>query len=68
MFKGKKYALIKQALKGISEELIQKHKSAGASSWKCGRRNHYTTECDAKSSEIRDSLEKPTISSQNNRN
>jgi hypothetical protein len=43
--KEEKYASITEALKGISEELIQKHKSAGASCWRCGRSNHYTTDC-----------------------
>jgi hypothetical protein len=61
--KEKKYASTKEALKGISEELIQKHKSAGTSCWRCGRSNHYTTECYAKTAENGDSLVKPTISS-----
>jgi hypothetical protein len=65
--KEKKYASTKEALKRISEELIQKYKSAGASSWRCGRSNHYTTECYAKTTENGDCLEKPTISSQNER-
>jgi hypothetical protein len=65
--KEKKYGSTKEALKGISEELIQKHKSAGASCWRCGRSNHYTIECYAKTAENGDSLEKPTISSQNKR-
>jgi hypothetical protein len=51
--KENKYASTKEALKGISGELIQKHKSAGASCWRCGRTNHYTTECDAKTAEKR---------------
>jgi hypothetical protein len=34
--KGKKYASTKEALKGISEELIQTHKTAGYSCWRCG--------------------------------
>jgi hypothetical protein len=65
--KEKKYASTKEALKGISEELIQKHKSAGTSCWRCGRSNHYSTECFAKPAENGDSLEKPIISSQNKR-
>jgi hypothetical protein len=65
--KEKKYASTKEALNGISEELIQKYKSASASCWRCGRSNHYTTECYAKTAEHRDSLEKPTISFENTR-
>jgi hypothetical protein len=65
--KEKKYGPTKDALKGISEELIQKHKSAGTSCWRYARRNHYTTECYAKTAKNGDSLEKPTISSQNER-
>jgi predicted small secreted protein len=63
----KKYVSTKEALKGISKELIQMYKSAGASCWRCGRSNHYTTECDAETSENGNSLEKPTIRSQNKR-
>jgi hypothetical protein len=65
--KEKKYASTKEALKGISEELIQKHKSASPLCWRCGRCNHSTTECYAKTAESGDTLEKPTISSQNKR-
>jgi hypothetical protein len=54
-------------LKGIREEVIQKHKSGGASYCRCGQSNHYTIECNAKTAKIGDSLEKPTISSQNKR-
>jgi hypothetical protein len=52
-------------LKGISEEVIQKHIFTGASYWRCGQSNHYTTECYVKTVENGDSREKPTISSQN---
>jgi hypothetical protein len=65
--KEKKYASTKEAIKGISEELIQKHKSAGACCWRCDQSNHYIMECNAKTAENGDSLEKPTISSQNKR-
>jgi hypothetical protein len=43
------------------------HKSTGASYWRCGRSNHYTTECDAKTTENGENLEKPTITSPNKR-
>jgi hypothetical protein len=52
-------------LKGIREEVIRKHKSGGAFYCRCGQSNHYTIECNAKMVKIGDSLEKPTISSQN---
>jgi hypothetical protein len=65
--KEKQYASTTEALKGISEELIQKHKSAGASCWRYGRSNHYTIECYAKTADHGNNLEKPTISSQNKR-
>jgi hypothetical protein len=63
--KEKKFASTKEALEGINETLIQKHKSAGTSCWRCGRSNHYTTECHAKTAESGESLEKTTVSSQN---
>jgi hypothetical protein len=61
--KGKKYASTKEALKGISEELIQKHKSTSTYYWRCGQSNYHTTECYATTAKNGDSREKHTISS-----
>jgi hypothetical protein len=66
--KEKKYASTKGAIHGISEERIQKHKSASASCYSSGRSNQYTIEYDAKTGKNGDSLEMPTISYQNKRN
>jgi hypothetical protein len=63
--KEKKYGSTKEALKWISEELIQKHKSTSASCWRSGRSNHCTTECFGQTNQNRVSLEKLIISSQN---
>ena len=49
--KDKKFASTKEALEGISEALIQKHRNAKASCWRCGRSNHHTLECFAKRTE-----------------
>jgi hypothetical protein len=62
--KDKRFSSTKEALNGISEELIQKYETANATCWRCGRSNHYTTECYAKIADGGESLEKPTISSQ----
>jgi hypothetical protein len=62
--KEEKFALMKEALDGISELLIQKHKTTGVSCWRCGRNNHYTTECYAKTTEYGENLKKPKVSSQ----
>jgi hypothetical protein len=64
----KKFASTKEALKEIDRELlIQKHKTTGVSYWRCGRNNHYTTECYAKTGESRESLQKPKVTSQSQR-
>jgi hypothetical protein len=65
--KDKRFSSTKEALNGISEELIQKHKAANATCWRCGRSNHYTTECYAKIADGGESLEKSTVSSQRKR-
>jgi hypothetical protein len=65
--KEKKYPSTKETLKGINKQLIQKHKSPGATCWRCGRSNHYTTGCYSQIGETGDSLKKPLISSQNKR-
>jgi predicted nucleic-acid-binding Zn-ribbon protein len=56
--------LTKEAINGISNELIQRHKFTDTSCWRCGRSNHYTTEYNAKTAENGDSLQKPIISTQ----
>jgi hypothetical protein len=55
--KDKTFSSIKEALNGISEELIQKPKAANPTCWRCGRSNHDTTECYAKTADGGDSLE-----------
>jgi hypothetical protein len=65
--KDKRFSSTKEALNGISDELIQKHKAANATCWQCGRSNHYTTECYPKTADGGKSLEKPTVSSQRKR-
>jgi hypothetical protein len=66
--KEQKFATVREALEGIDEELIKKYKNLGASCWRCGRSNHFTLECDAKSTETGVSIGKPAISSQQKRN
>jgi hypothetical protein len=41
--KEKNYGSKHEALKGISKKLIQKHKYAGASYWRCSQSNYYIT-------------------------
>jgi hypothetical protein len=65
--KEKRYASTKEGLKGISKDLIQKHKSVGAFYWRCGLNNYCTTECFTKTAENGDSLDKTTLSSQRKR-
>jgi hypothetical protein len=57
----------KEALDGISEELIQKHKGTNAICWWCGYSNHDTTECYAKPADSGESLEILTVNSQRKR-
>jgi hypothetical protein len=40
-----------EALKGMSEEMITKHKDAKGNCWRYGREEHYTLECYAKKTE-----------------
>jgi ATPase subunit of ABC transporter with duplicated ATPase domains len=40
-----KFGSIKEALDGIHEEPIAKHKEVKANCWRCRRERHYTLEC-----------------------
>jgi uncharacterized protein YlxW (UPF0749 family) len=62
--KDKRYSSTKEALNGISEELIQNHKAANIIGWQYSHNNHYTTECYANTADGGESLEKPMVSSQ----
>jgi hypothetical protein len=57
-----KFGSIKEALKGIDEELIAKHKEAKANCWRCRREGHYILECYAKKTEEGVEVTKSTIS------
>jgi hypothetical protein len=57
-----KFGNIKEALKGIDEELIAKHKEAKANCWRCEREGHYTLEYFAKTTEKGVEVTKSTVS------
>jgi hypothetical protein len=57
-----KFANVKEALQGISEELITKHKEAKANYWRCGREGHNTLECYAKKMEDGEEIIKAAVS------
>jgi hypothetical protein len=61
----KRFNTTKEALDGIPEELIQKHKESKAKYWRCGRDNHFTTECYAKRAEGGEELDKPKLTAIN---
>jgi hypothetical protein len=42
---------VKEGLKGMSEEMITKHKDAKANCWRCGHDGYYTLEYYAKITE-----------------
>ncbi|KAJ4354967.1 hypothetical protein N0V85_009579 [Neurospora sp. IMI 360204] len=46
--KDKKWSSNRDALKGIDQADIDQHKKDQVSCWRCGRDNHFTTECFAK--------------------
>jgi hypothetical protein len=43
-------------LEGITEETIEKNKLNSVSCWRCGKNNHFATECFAKWNEAGESL------------
>jgi hypothetical protein len=43
-----KFATVKAALEGMTEDMIKKHIDVKANCWGCGREGHYTPECYAK--------------------
>jgi hypothetical protein len=57
-----KFENVKEALKGMSEEIITKHKDAKANCWRCRHEGHYTLECYAKKTEIAEEIVKATVS------
>jgi hypothetical protein len=62
-----KFSTTKDALDGIEEKLIKKHKANGAKCWRCGRNNHCTRDCHAKFTNGGDSLESPKVENETKR-
>jgi hypothetical protein len=58
-----KFDKVKEALQGMSDNMITKHKDAKANSWRCGREGHYTLECYAKKTEEGEKIVKVAVSS-----
>jgi hypothetical protein len=65
--KEKRFSSMKEALNGISKELIKNQEVANATCWRCSHSTHYTMEYNAQTVEGGESLEKPTISAQRQR-
>jgi hypothetical protein len=57
-----KFGSIKEASKGIDEELIAKHKESKANCWRCRREGHYMLGCYAKKKEEGVEVTKSTVS------
>jgi hypothetical protein len=58
---------VKEALKGMSEEIITKHKDAKANCWWCGCEGHYTLECYEKNIENGEEIVKEMVSASTKR-
>jgi hypothetical protein len=58
-----KFENVKEALKGMSEDMITKYKDAKANCWRCGLEGHYTLECYAKQNEEGEEIVKAAVSS-----
>lgn len=43
-----KWATVKEALAGISQDNVDRHKKDGSTCWRCGRNNHHTLACFAR--------------------
>jgi hypothetical protein len=56
-----KFENIKEALKGISEEMITKHKLAQTNCWGYRREGHYTLEYYANKRDHRENIVKATV-------
>jgi hypothetical protein len=57
-----KFENVKEASKGMSKEMITKHKDAKANCGRCGHEGYYTLECDAKKTENGEEIVKATVS------
>jgi hypothetical protein len=57
-----KFENIKEALKGMSEEMITKHKDTQANCWWCTSDRHYTLECYAKKTDSGEEIIKAIVS------
>jgi hypothetical protein len=53
---------VKEALKGMSEEMISKYKDGKANCWRCRREGHYKLECYAKKTANGEEIVKATVS------
>jgi hypothetical protein len=58
-----KFATVKGALEGMTEDRIKKHKEVKANCWRCGRQGHFILECNAKKTEGWEDIVKAAVSS-----